>query len=62
MEKNLYYYYDPNHGGCLRIVNKTDRNNYIIKGAYGSDEGKKGYWWQLLKKNQYLNIKEKNII
>ena len=54
MEKNLYYYYDPNHGGCLRIVNKTDRNNYIIKGAYGSDEGKKGSWVAALRASKEI--------
>jgi hypothetical protein len=27
------YFFDPNHGGCLRIMNK-------INGAYGYDEGK----------------------
>jgi hypothetical protein len=43
MNESLYYY-DPNHGNCLRIMNKVDKNNYIINGAYGSDEGKNGYW------------------
>lgn len=57
MEKSLYYYYDPNHGGCLRIVNKTDRNNYIIKGAYGSDEGKKGSWMATAEKKPVFEHK-----
>ena len=34
------YYYDPNHGGCLRrvakIAGRTD--TYRIIGAYGDDE------------------------
>ena len=49
MDKTLHYY-DPNHGGCLRIINKTDKNSYIIKEAYGSDEGKTGYWNATIKK------------
>ena len=40
---NTTYYYDPNHGGCLRIMHKMSDNEYIINGAYGSDEGKKGW-------------------
>ena len=40
--KDSLYYYDPNHGGCLRVMNQLDDKTYIINGAYGSDEGKKG--------------------
>ena len=42
--KDSYTFYDPNHGGCLRTMRKIDNNYYVINGAYGSDEGGKGYW------------------
>ena len=56
MDKTLHYY-DPNHGGCLRIVNLIGRNKYVIKGAYGSDEGKKGYWIAYAEKKPKFNYK-----
>lgn len=31
-------YYDPLHGGCVRVVTQTDERNFIIKGVYGDDE------------------------
>ena len=43
MDSKLYFY-DPNHGNCLRIMNKIDKDTHIINGAYGVDEGKKGFW------------------
>ena len=62
MNKSLYFY-DPNHGNCLRIVNKVDKDTYIINGAYGSDEGKKGYWAAITKKikKTYYNGKKYNL-
>ena len=39
--ENRTFYFDPNHGGCLRIVTKLERDKYLIEGAYGSDEGAK---------------------
>ena len=39
-----YVFYDPFHGGCLRIMRKVGKDKFIIIGAYGDDEGKKGYW------------------
>lgn len=32
------YYYDPLHGGCLRLVTQTSSSSYLIRGVYGSDE------------------------
>ena len=45
-----YYFYDPLHGHCLRTMRKVNTNTYLIIGAYGSDEGKKGYWSATAKK------------
>lgn len=45
-------YYDPKHGHCLRTMNMIDSNKYIINGAYGSDEGKKGYWAAIAEKKK----------
>ena len=61
--KDQYTFYDPNHGGCLRVVRKVDKNTYIINGAYGSDEGGKGYWTAIAtkvkekKKDQTYNLR-----
>jgi hypothetical protein len=38
-------YYDPKHGGCLRIMTRTKPGLSIIKGAYGDDEEHTGYWF-----------------
>ena len=38
---NALYFYDPNHGGCLRVMYKMNDQDYIIHGAYGSDEEKR---------------------
>ena len=51
MDKVLYYY-DPNHGNCLRTMNLIDKSKYIINGAYGADEGKKGYWAAIAEKKK----------
>ena len=48
--KDEFYFYDPKHGGCLRQMRKIAPNFYIINGAYGSDEGKTGYWAATAKK------------
>jgi hypothetical protein len=56
MDKSLYFY-DPNHGNCLRIVNKVDKNVYIINGAYGNDEGKSGYWAAMAEKKKIFKYK-----
>lgn len=45
-----YSFYDPNHGGCLRTIRKVGANIYLIVGAYGSDEGRVGYWSAFAKK------------
>lgn len=58
------YYYDPNHGGCLRIFTNVGDNISFIKGAYGNDENPKGYWFAEVthvKKNTY-NGKPYNLI
>ena len=60
MDKSLYYF-DPNHGGCLRIVNKISKDSYIFNGAYGSDEEKKGYWAATAKKTKLFDYKDKKI-
>ena len=57
--KDSYYFYDPNHGGCLRVMNKVDKDTYIINGAYGSDEGGKGYWAAIATKVKKENYKNK---
>lgn len=54
---NSLYYFDPNHGGCLRIMHKMNNNDFIINGAYGSDEGKKGYWCASAKKVEEFEYK-----
>ena len=56
MNKSLYFY-DPNHGNCLRIVNKVDKNVYIINGAYGNDEGKEGYWAAMAERKKVFHYK-----
>lgn len=58
MDKSLYYF-DPKHGGCLRIMNKTDKDSYIINGPYGSDENKEGYWAADARKTKLFEHKGK---
>jgi hypothetical protein len=53
-----YYFYDPKHGNCLRVLYKNDKNTYIINGGYGNDEGKKGYWAAILHKKSNFQYKE----
>jgi len=48
----VYYFYDPNHGNCLRILYKIGKNKYIINGSYGNDEGEKGHWAAVLEKKK----------
>lgn len=55
--KDSYTFYDPNHGGCLRTMRKIDNNYYVINGAYGSDEGGKGYWVAFATKSITKNYK-----
>lgn len=43
MDQTLHFY-DPNHGHCLRTMNRVDTHTYIINGAYGADEGRRGHW------------------
>lgn len=39
------WYYDPKHGGCLRVVRRASADTYVIHGVYGDDEpGTHGYW------------------
>jgi len=47
------YYYDPNHGGCLRNMKKITNDMYIINGAYGEDEGRKGHWAAIATEGTY---------
>ena len=56
MEKSLYYF-DPKHGGCLRIMNKIDKDSYTIHGPYGSDENKQGHWSATAKKSKQFEYK-----
>lgn len=51
MDRTLFYY-DPNHGNCLRTMNKVDTKTFVINGAYGADEGKKGYWAAVAEKKR----------
>ena len=40
-------YYDPNHGGCVRTIEKRDTAHYVITGAYGDGEmGRAGTPWR----------------
>ena len=32
------YYFDPYHGGCLRVIRKRGDGTFFILGVYGSDE------------------------
>jgi len=59
-----YYFYDSNHGDCLRIMYKIAKDKYIINGGYGKDEGKKGHWAAILTKKKVFskNGKEFNCI
>ncbi len=55
-----YYFYDPNHGNCLRIMHKINKDTYIINGGYGKNEGKKGHWAAILtKKNNFTKYNKK---
>ena len=58
--KDKYYFYDKNHGNCLRILYKINKNEYTIIGGYGSDEGKKGNWSaKLIKKENFIKNGQK---
>jgi hypothetical protein len=40
------YYYDPNHGSCLRKIKRSNtEGSFLITGAYGSDEPETGKKW-----------------
>lgn len=40
------YYYDPNHGGCLRTIIRINSTTYHIIGVYGHSELRPiGDWW-----------------
>lgn len=40
-------YYDPNHGGCVRYIERVDDTHYVIVGAYGDGElGRTGTPWR----------------
>ena len=40
------YYYDPNHGGCLRTIVPIAPMKYVIHGVYGDDEAlQTGTYW-----------------
>ena len=49
---NILFFFDPNHGNCLRTMNLIDKHKYIINGAYGADEGKKGHWAAIAEKKK----------
>ena len=38
-------FFDPNHGGCLRIISHSARRRLTIHGVYGSDEPDTGSSW-----------------
>ena len=38
--KEKYYFFDKNHGNCLRILYKINKNKYTIICGYGSNEDK----------------------
>lgn len=39
-------YYDPKHGGCVRLVTRRGKAAWLIEGAYGDDEpGRPGTGW-----------------
>ena len=62
---NQKFYFDKNHGGCLRMVTKLDKNLSVVKGAYGSDEKSKGYWFadmHHLKESKTIDNKSYNLI
>ena len=40
-------YYDPNHGGCVRTIEKRSETQYVITGAYGTGEmARAGTLWR----------------
>jgi len=42
------YWFDPKHGGCLRLISKDEKGAYVIHGAYGDDEppaNAEEYWF-----------------
>ena len=40
-------YFDPNHGGCLRTVERRGATHLVITGAYGDGElGRAGTPWR----------------
>ena len=51
------FYYDPNHGGCLRKIKLSNTGSFLITGAYGSDEPETGKKWtataKKIGKNEY---------
>uniref|UniRef100_A0A6C0LJ26 Uncharacterized protein n=1 Tax=viral metagenome TaxID=1070528 RepID=A0A6C0LJ26_9ZZZZ len=55
--ENSAFYFDPNHGGCLRIITKLEKDKYLIEGAYGSDEGGKGQWVAEMTKTKKFKYK-----
>lgn len=58
--ENRTFYFDPNHGGCLRIVTKLEKDKYLIEGAYGSDEGAKGHWVATMTKLKKFKYKDED--
>jgi len=59
MTEDQVYYFDPNHGGCMRILTKIDKEHFIVQGAYGSDEGGKGHWVATMKKTKKFTYEGK---
>ena len=44
----MLLFFDPKHGGCLRVVEPMGDQRYRIRGAYGDDEAPQrpnGYWY-----------------
>ena len=50
---NTTYYYDPNHGGCLRIMHKMSDNEYAINGHMEVMKEKKDIGAQMLKVKEF---------
>lgn len=45
MAQPVGYFFDPKHGGCLRIISRARGRTLRIRGAYGSDEPDTGTAW-----------------
>ena len=53
------FYFDPNHGGCLRRVRRCKGSyHFCIDGVYGNDEPHTGeYWFALMTRRRGTKAK-----